>query len=118
MRYFLLGSHDCLLVVHEVDKWLSVTALTEKYESQDMSEWCRGNLALFRVQTSFFCFARTAEVGRISSVTKESRGEDWEERLKPVLYPAVIKNSRELSIIQQLGREYQTASSAYLLDFF
>lgn len=101
IRYFLLGGPDCFVVVNEVDKWLSVTALTETcHESQDISERRSGDLALFVVQKTFFyCFTRTPEVGRISRVMKESRGEGWEEKMKSVLYPLVRKNSRELSII-------------------
>ena len=92
------------MVFHEVDKWLLVTALTETYhESQDISEWYRGNLALFVVQTAFFyCFARTTEVGRISGVMKESRGEGSEEKLKPVLYSVVRKK-------QERTLHYRTA---------
>lgn len=50
IRYFLLGSSGCLVVVHEVDKCLLVTALTETcHENQDIAEQCRGNLNHFVV---------------------------------------------------------------------
>lgn len=115
----MLGSPDCLVVVREVDKWLSVTAVTETcHESQDTSEWCRGNLALFVVQTAFFYwFTIAAEVGRISRVMKKSRGEGSKEKLKPVLYPVVRRNSRELSIIQQLGNRVPDSVFCFLAFF-